>query len=60
MHTNNGIRVLFLVCLLLSVLNLGCGGGGQFSPPVSQPVSEGRKSSQKMQSPVLGFALRGG
>jgi len=44
---------LLLVCLILTVLNLGCGGGGL--PASSQLAQTAQSTAQSMQSPMLGF-----
>ncbi len=52
----NPILLLLLVCFTISLLNLGCGGGGL--PPskqVSQSIQTDSKVSQSMQAPMLGF-----
>ena len=52
------ILLLLLVCFILSLLNLACGGGGlPRSTQSSQSPQSDRSASKSMQAPILGFVF---
>ena len=60
MRNDIPVRLFLLVSLLLSALNLGCGGGAEVTSNVSQAPTADLATSKQMQSPVLGFVNTAG
>ena len=54
------VRILLLIFLVLTALNLGCGGGAPVTSSVSQSLTADANASKRMQSPVLGFVYAAG
>ncbi len=60
MREDIAARILLAIFLLLNTLNLGCGGGMEAPPRVSQAPRADTHVSNQMQSPVLGFVYGAG